>query len=64
MDYIRLSPDTVWDVLGDGKQIVAVVLDDTGKFKTGVYDLNDQFVNVAVEMIDQCNTVFFMKQEG
>ena len=63
MGYIRLSPETVWDELGDGKTVVGVVLDDTGNYDIGVYDLTDLNVNAVIELINEDNTVFFMKQE-
>lgn len=62
MSYEQIDPSLVWDKLGNDDIVVGVVLDDSGKFKTGVYSLNDTRVYVVIELINQDNTVFFIRK--
>jgi len=62
MNYEQVSIYAVWDKLGDGVDIVGVVLDDTEKFDIGVYDLTGLSVNTVLELINADNTVFFMRK--
>lgn len=63
MSYEQLDPNLVWDKLGNDDIVLCVILDDREKFKTGVYSLNNTRVHVVIELINQDNTVFFIKKE-
>lgn len=63
MNYELIDPAIVWEELGDGEYIVAVVFDNSGHFRRGIYKLTDTTVNVAIELINMNNVVFFRMKE-
>jgi hypothetical protein len=61
MNYIPVSPDNVWEALGDGHTVIACVLCDTGGFHQGTHTLNSLSVRLVIDLINLDNTVFYRK---
>lgn len=60
--YEPIDPNEVWRALGDGERIIAVILEDDGKYKRGVYYINNQSVGGVIDFINYCESAFYYRK--
>ena len=59
--YTEISPETVWEAIGDDSEVSAWVENSDGKFRPGFYDVDEMQVNTLLDLIDEDNVKWFIK---